>query len=1379
MNTLLEPIAQSLSLSHGAPLEADPALLTSLAATLRRAAVRSPEKGVRYIQPDGSDRLQTYPELMAEAGQFLGGLRAVGLKPGDKIIFQLHLNEDFVPAFWACMMGGFVPVPISLPPGYDEPHNTLAKLQNAWTMLDRPVVLAGHELISGLERFAERQGLTGFRALSATTLRDTAPAGEWHESRADDLAVLLLTSGSTGLPKGVQLSHRNILSRSAAIAQFDRFDEKDVSLNWMPLDHVGGLVMFHIRDVYLACDQIQAPTNLVLANPLVWLNWIAKFHVTTTWAPNFAFGLINDQPDAIANGSWDLSSLRSILNGGEAIVSKTARRFLQLLAPHALLATAMKPAWGMSETSSGVTSSHLFSPSTTTDADPFVEVGGPIPGTSIRIVDRSGQLVPEGKIGSLQIKGLSVTRGYYQNPELNAEVFTEDGWFITGDLGLLKEGRLTITGREKDVIIINGVNFHSHEIESIVEEVEGVEVSFTAACAVRQPGENTDRVAIFFSPTPGAAERLPELIKRIRTAVVKKEALNPDYVIPVAKEAIPKTAIGKIQRTQLKQQFERGEFADLVQKHASGSDNNSGAPDWFYRPAWCSAPLPEATLAAGSVIWLFAERGGLGGLLRERLISGGQRCVSIEAGQDFERIDENTYRISPGVLEHYSQLTETIGIPQFILHAWTYGEEISEPVSVGELEAAQSKGAHSLLGVVKALVPKNANEQTVRMLVVSSQTRATRDSDQIAYAKTPVLGLVRTIPQEIAWLDCHHVDLEGIKRETEARFVLRELSAWDRATESAWRGDERLIPCLQKAPVADEPRPLPFEKGGLYLLSGGIGGIGLRFAGHLLQHFDARLLIVGRSPLPPQSEWKTVLETGGKTAERVRAYETLSVLGGEVDYVSANISDLAAIRQAVESAEKKWNRPLDGVLHLAGIYHESLLEKESISGLAAVMRPKVSGAWVLHQVAKERPGSLFINFSSLISHFGSLSTGAYAAANNFLDGFSHHQRYACGLRTYNLLWSSWTDIGMSRGYHAGEALRSRGYLSISPEQGVASLLYALRHDHPQLLIGVDGTNKGIQRYLHPETAATVAPSVADTNGYVAPRNEIERQIAKVWQEILSVPRIGIKDNFFELGGRSLLAAKMFAQIHKTLGKNLPIPALFKAPTIEQLAVVFLEQTKSSAVKIEVLHAGGTGAPVFLVADAAPESVGFTELARHFGDQRSSFVFRSTAMMGAIPRPVNVEELARSIADEITVLHPKGRCAIGGRGFGAVVAWLTAQQLAQRGRGQDISVFVALEPSPSAFFAEDTSGYRFIKPVASSTGLLGRFFKKGPEIDAGVTKELRQQRERYSDVHLSPGDWPVVIAGPSAVAPWATLSTKSSKPVDPTELGAEISSLLST
>lgn len=394
------------------------------------------------------------------------------------------------------MLGGLVPVPLPVAPAYQEAsHSAVNKLLNAWQMLDAPLVLTSAAIAQDI-RALRRGDATELRVAAIEALRQCAPDRRPHEAAPDDVTLLLLTSGSTGQPKAVMQSHHSLLCRSIGTTQMNRFSSQDISLNWMPLDHVGGIVMFHLRDVYLGCQQMHAPIALVLSQPLQWLDWIEHYRATITWAPNFAYGLINDRAEALTQRRWDLSSMRFILNAGEAIVPKTARRFLQLLAPHGLPATCMHPAWGMSETSSAVTFSGSFSLAHTADEDTFTAVGAPIPGVSIRIVDAQGIPVPEGVIGSLQVTGEPVTSGYYQSPALNAEAFTADGWFQTGDLGMLRAGQLTITGREKDVIIINGINYYSHEIEASVEAVAGVEVSYTAACAVRDAGVDTDRLAI-------------------------------------------------------------------------------------------------------------------------------------------------------------------------------------------------------------------------------------------------------------------------------------------------------------------------------------------------------------------------------------------------------------------------------------------------------------------------------------------------------------------------------------------------------------------------------------------------------------------------------------------------------------------------------------------------------------------------------------------------------------------------------------------------------------------------------------------------------------------------------------------------------------------
>ncbi len=558
-NRLLKP-----AISNKNPLKSSERSPNTLAEILKDAA--NTDQKIVYINSDKNETCQTYQNLLLEAQKILSGLRKFGLKPQEKVVFQIESYRDFISAFWGCILGGFVPVPVSSKNYTPEQVNkTVSKLCHTLEMLEQPLLLTNATFAEHIPQISELSQVGKFPVLTVEELRGNEPDKNWHLSQPDDMAVMMLTSGSTGLPKGVVLSHINLLSQVMGSVQMNSFTREDITLNWVPIDHVAGLVYFHIRDVYLGSKQIHFSFELLLQEPLIWLDLIDRFKVNIAFGPNFAYGLINDHAETLSQRQWDLSSMRCFLNGAEAIVAKTARRFLQLLAPHGLAPTVMCPSWGMAEVSSGVTFSHHFSLNSTTDNDLFVEVGSPIPGVDLRIVDDQNQVVSEGEIGALQVKGLTVTSGYYQNPEANQEAFTQDGWFNTGDLGFLKDGRLTITGRQKDMIIVCGNNYYCHEIEAAVEAVDGVEVSYTAACAIRESNSNTDKLAVFFSGTNTEDNSITALMQQVQKTVTEKIGIPPDYLIPVPKETIPKTAIGKIKRQELKKRFEAGEITCKVQ----------------------------------------------------------------------------------------------------------------------------------------------------------------------------------------------------------------------------------------------------------------------------------------------------------------------------------------------------------------------------------------------------------------------------------------------------------------------------------------------------------------------------------------------------------------------------------------------------------------------------------------------------------------------------------------------------------------------------------------------------------------------------------------------------------------------------------------------
>ncbi|MEM9272530.1 MAG: beta-ketoacyl synthase N-terminal-like domain-containing protein, partial [Cyanobacteria bacterium P01_F01_bin.143] len=539
-----------LSFSQGDALP-NSIFTTNLPEILVRAAKL--DTGIIIRDRDNQEYFQSYSDLLQEASSILSSLRNQGLKPQNEVILQLETPSYFFASLWACFLGGFVPIPLGVELGINRDRS---KLLQASHLCDNPFIITEQKINYEIANLAPDSSIS-----TVEELLNGPSDRNWHQANLDDLALLLFTSGSTGKPKGVMLSVRNILASIYGMAKVNKLNQQDITLNWMKLEHVASLVMFHLTEVYLSCQQIQVNSELILQNPLEWLNLIDKYRVTASWSPNFAYNLVNEKLSTTIQQNWDLSCVRWLGNGAEAVVGRTTQRFLALLAPYGLAATAVSPGYGMSETCSGIAHSHNFNLDSN---DEFVAVGAPIPGVSLRIVNEKHQVIPEGQVGLLQVKGETVTAGYYKQPELNQEIFTADGWFNTGDLGWLKQGKLTITGRQKDVIIVNGVNYYNHDIEAVVEAISGVTISYTAACGVIDSHQQ-EQIAIFFHTAEDNQDKLRELVNTIRKNVFEQIGVAPAYILPVEKATIPKTAIGKIQRSQLSQRFTAGEFDSIVE----------------------------------------------------------------------------------------------------------------------------------------------------------------------------------------------------------------------------------------------------------------------------------------------------------------------------------------------------------------------------------------------------------------------------------------------------------------------------------------------------------------------------------------------------------------------------------------------------------------------------------------------------------------------------------------------------------------------------------------------------------------------------------------------------------------------------------------------
>ncbi|MEU5078751.1 MULTISPECIES: AMP-binding protein [Streptomyces] len=516
------------ALLHGGELPEPP--VGTLGEALLRAT-RTPH-GVVLVDREGAGTHRSYRALYEDAARVCAGLAAAGARPGARVILRTADTADLLTAFWACVLAGLVPLPV--PPGTpaDGLAEAVAAVGEAW--------LIGEDAPAGLPPLLRPLGPVG--ALRAARPGTTPPAA----ARPDDLAVLTLTSGSGGRPKAVPLTHRHVIGRAHATAVARGLGEHTRSLNWMPLDHISGIVMFHVRDVFLGCHQVHADTAWVRADPLRWLDLADSGRIDTTWAPSPAFAQVVDRLEEGRPRSWDLSRLRYVMNGGAPVKERVARRFLEALAPYGLPPDAVHPGWGMPETASGVVDS-VFRPAEAPRR--FVPVGVPHPGVSVRVVDERGRVLPAGATGRLQVTGVPVVRAYLEGGTPRPAPLSADGWLVTDDLAFVADGELVVTGRADGLVELNGASWYGHEIEDAVEELSCVLPASAVARAFPADGAAASGLAVFFRPRPGIAPAEAE--ERVRERVRSRFGAGPAHVEALAEHELPRTATGKLRRSVL------------------------------------------------------------------------------------------------------------------------------------------------------------------------------------------------------------------------------------------------------------------------------------------------------------------------------------------------------------------------------------------------------------------------------------------------------------------------------------------------------------------------------------------------------------------------------------------------------------------------------------------------------------------------------------------------------------------------------------------------------------------------------------------------------------------------------------------------------------
>ncbi|ASS75398.1 hypothetical protein CIG75_10620 [Tumebacillus algifaecis] len=549
--------------------------------------------GLTFINGENKESFISYRDLYTSALGILNDLQAVGMKSSDEAVFQIDDHEDFVKFYWACLLGGIIPVPITV--GSNVEHKQ--KFFRIWNTLNNPWLVADGKIASSLQEFSKENGMASLmREINARTVllhevAGDAGVGVVYEADPDDIAFIQFSSGSTGDPKGVVLTHKNLMTNINAIITSGGVNENDSVLSWMPLTHDMGLIGGHLVPLRMNIPQYSMTTSVFSRNPILWMKKANQYRATLLSSPNFGYQYLlkllerKSSRDQEVTSGWDLSCVRLIFNGAEPISTQVCIDFLDVMEQYGMKRNVMYPVYGMAEASLAVTfpppqedlitlyldrnslitgeRAMVLEDSDADNAVSFIDLGMAVENCGFRICDEENYPVDDLVIGNIQIKGNNVTSGYYNNQAATERAFTPDGWLITGDLGFTRNGRLIVTGRAKDIIFVNGQNYYAHDIERVVSTMPDSLISDSAAFSVfNQTTQQEDiMLAVLYRKSVQdfiTVER--ELKKHINLVM----GLDLQHIIPVKR--IPKTTSGKVQRYKFVEEYVAGDFDSVLEE---------------------------------------------------------------------------------------------------------------------------------------------------------------------------------------------------------------------------------------------------------------------------------------------------------------------------------------------------------------------------------------------------------------------------------------------------------------------------------------------------------------------------------------------------------------------------------------------------------------------------------------------------------------------------------------------------------------------------------------------------------------------------------------------------------------------------------------------
>ncbi|WP_078287940.1 fatty acyl-AMP ligase [Mycobacterium sp. D16R24] len=558
--------------------------------TALQANAASTTRGLTFIGDDRGEVLVPFAELLGDVARGAGALAAQGIAPGDRVALVVPDTREFVTGFLAIVWLGAIPVPLYPPTSLGKQDAYLEFLESVLSSSGSRGLIAPQwvdEVLNLSARFGAQ--------VAAVVHTETITAGGDYVDAApratDQVTFLQFTSGSTGKPKAVRVTDASLWANAHSFLtnlhclEAQKYPTERL-VSWLPLYHDMGLIGHFLSVVLFGLQATYLPTLAFLRDPGIWLDTVSRHRGTVSFAPNFAFALTIKKaaPPATGETAWDFSSMRVFGCGAEPINAEVLDAFIEAYAPHGLTQEAVMPAYGMAEATLAITFDSLASrferlpisgaayrneglvvpAAVGDDVLTFVSCGKVLDDRHrVRIVDDAGRELEQGRVGDVQFHGPSVAAGYFENEEATRNAFSVDGWLSTGDRGFIVDGNLYVTGRKKDILVVNGRNYDPQQVEWAVEDVPGIRKGNVVAFSV--PGDVTERVVIA-AERSGKAEDDDNAaqVTKIRRSVSDRTRLALADVVLLQPGQLPKTSSGKVQRSRTRDLYVQGALADSV-----------------------------------------------------------------------------------------------------------------------------------------------------------------------------------------------------------------------------------------------------------------------------------------------------------------------------------------------------------------------------------------------------------------------------------------------------------------------------------------------------------------------------------------------------------------------------------------------------------------------------------------------------------------------------------------------------------------------------------------------------------------------------------------------------------------------------------------------